>query len=341
MNRRYAAGLLSAVLALASCTSSTPVAHDPGRVVLPEKQVPVPGRLYATKGRVLYRFSATALTRLRFGSRVMDPAVTAAGDRIAFAQLQDQSSTIVVTDANGQNRQSLTPPAAAEGALWAFAPGFDADSKRIVYLTDRGKQPSSPQNLHPNDLGVWSYDLATGQSRRLVQPFAYTGGDSDPSFRPGVSDQLVYTTYLYGGAPPEPVARLTWMSVRTGATVYLSPDPGRNFEPALSPDGRFVAFIRGAAGGDDLYVMPLAPTYTRELRPFPSDGALLIQSGIMAQPVWAPDGNAIAFLKLVNGSFDLFILPIATDGAVHASGAAQAVTHGSFLDADSRLAWSR
>jgi Tol biopolymer transport system component len=56
--------------------------------------------------------------------------------------------------------------------------------------------------------------------------------------------------------------------------------------------------------------------------------------------VWAPDGSAIAFLMLVNGSFDLFMMPIATDGTIHATGPAQAITHGSFIDADSRLAWS-
>jgi Tol biopolymer transport system component len=340
MKRRLAAVLLSPMLGLAACTSSGPVAHDPGRVVLPAKQLPVPGRLYATKSRALYRFSGTQLTRLRFGSQVKDPAVTSAGDRIAVAQLQDQSSTIVVTDPYGQDRQILTPSSAAEGSLWAFAPRFDSDGHRIVYLTDRGKQPSSPQNLQPNDLGVWSYDLATGQSRRLVQPFGYTGGDSDPSYRPGVQDQLVYTTYLYGGAPPEPVARLTWMSLTTGATVYLSPDTGRNFEPALSPDGRFVAFIRAGAGSDDLYVMPLAPTYAREVRPYPTESAVLIQSGIVSQPVWSPDGKAIAFLMLTKGSFDLFIVPVSTTATVQASGPAQAVTHGSFLDADSRLAWS-
>jgi Tol biopolymer transport system component len=271
---------------------------------------------------------------------VKDPAVTPTGDRIAVAQLQDQSSTIVVSDPNGQNRQTLTPSSAAEGSLWAFAPGFDSDGHRIVYLTDRGKQPSSPQNLQPNDLGVWSYDLGTGQSRRLVRPFAYTGGDSDPSYRAGVEDQLIYTTYLYGGAPPQPVARLTWMSLRTGATFYLSPDVARNFEPALSPDGRFVAFIRAGDGRDDLYVMPLASSFTREPRPYPSDSAALIQSGIVSQPVWAPDGSAIAFLMLTKGSFDLFIVPVSTTGTIHASGPAQAVTHGSFIDADSRLAWS-
>jgi Tol biopolymer transport system component len=340
MNRPAVVLLVSMMLVLAGCASSPPVSRDPGRVVLPAKQIAVPGRLYAAKSRALYRFSGTHLTRLRFASRVKDPAVTPAGDRIAVAQLQDQTSTIVVSDPNGQSRQALTPTAGAEGALWAFAPQFSSDGHQIVYLTDRGKKPSSPQNLQPNDLGVWTYDLVAGQSRRLVQPFGYTGGDSDPSYRPGVTDQLIYTTYLYGGNPPQPVARLTWMSTGTGATVYLSPEVGRNLQPALSPDGRFVAFIRAGAASDDLYVMPLATAYSHELRPYPSESAVLIQSGIVSQPVWSPDGSAIAFLKLVNGSFDLFIVPVSTAGAIQASGPAQAVTHGSFLDADSRLAWS-
>jgi TolB protein len=340
MTRRIVGLLVSAVLVLAGCTSGTPVTHDPGRVVLPVKQLPVPGRLYATKSRVLYRFSGTQLTRLRFATGVKDPAATPSGDRIAVAQLQDRSSTIVVSEPNGQSPEPITPSSGPEGSLWAAAPAFNSDGHRLVYLTDRGKPPSSPQNLQPNDLGVWLYDLDTGQSRRLVQPFAYTGGDSDPSYRPGVQDQLIYTTYLYGSAPPEPVARLSWMSLRTGATIYLSPDGARNFEPALSPDGRFVAFIRARAGGDDLYVMPLAPTYARESRPYPSESAVLLQSGIVVQPVWSPDGTAIAFLMLTKGSFDLFIVPVSTSGTVSTSGPVQAVTHGSFLDADSRLAWS-
>ena len=43
---------------------------------------------------------------------------------------------------------------------------------------------------------------------------------------------------------------------------------------------------------------------------------------------------------LLKGSFDLFILPVANEPTLHATGPAKAVTHGSFLDADSRLAWS-
>ena len=339
MRRDVAATLLLAILVMAGCTQNA-APRDPGKVVLPVKQVSVPGRLYATKGRILYRFSGTHLTKLLAGIKVKDPAVDVNGTQLAFAELQDQSSTIGISDARGINVESLTSPAAPEGKLWAFAPHYSDDGQRLVYLADRGKQPSSPQNLQPNDLGVWSQDLAGGAARRLVAPIPYTGGDSDPVFRPGANDQLLYTTYLYGGVPLQPVARLTWLSLPTGARVYLSPDAARNIEPSFSPDGSFVAFIRAGSASDDLYVMPLAASFNQQPQPEPTEAAQLLQAGIVSQPVWAPDGRAIAYLMLVNGSFDLFILPVASTPTLHATGPAQAVTHGSFLDADSRLAWS-
>lgn len=340
MKRIVSALVSTLVFAVAACSSTTPLPRDPGHVVLPPKRISVPGRLYATKNRTLYRFAGSRLTPLFKEMAIKDPAVTPDGARLAFAALQAQSSTIDVVDVAGGNPQPVTSASAPEGALWAIAPAFSSDGRDIVYLSDRGKAPSNPANLQPNDLAVWMLDSATGQSRRLVRPVPYTGGDSDPVYRPGSADQLIYTTYLYGGQPLQPVARLSWISTRTGAQVYLSPDGARNFEPAVSPDGKWLAYIHGDGQADDLYVMPLAAGFTREPQPYPTDAAVLLQAGIVAQPVWAPDGSAIAFLMLVNGSFDLFILPVSTTATAQATGAAKAITHGSYLDADSRLAWS-
>jgi len=334
------AACLGLTLTLTACTSAgTPPLKDPGKVV-PVNHFAIPGRLYAVKARRLYQFSGSAVNAVPGAISVKDPAVTLDGARLAYAQIQGQASTIVVGQSNGQGTERITSGSAPEGALWAFEPAFSTDGRHLAYLTDRGKLSSNPQNLQPNDLGVWQYDIVSHQSARLVSPTAYTGGESDPVFRPAATDQLVYTTYLYDGYPLQPVARITWLSTQTGRTIFLSPSLARNLEPSFSPDGKFLAFIRGGPDGDNLYVMPVAASFAAEPHPYPSEAATLVEAGMVAQPVWAPDGNSLAFLMLVKGSFDLYVLPITTVGGVRATGPAVPITQGSFFDADSRLAWS-
>src|SRR5438094_1146421 len=85
MRRSPAAARMMVMLLMPGCTQSGAPPRDPAKVVLPVKQVEVPGRLYATKGRSLYRSSATHLTKLLAGIKVKDPAVDASGAQLAFA----------------------------------------------------------------------------------------------------------------------------------------------------------------------------------------------------------------------------------------------------------------
>src|SRR4051812_21866124 len=76
-----------------------------------------------------------------------------------------------------------------------------------------------------------------------------------------------------------------------------------NASPAVSPDGRLVAFQRATAGPDgpgvpSIYVIPLDGS-----RP---QARLTGGARPELDPAWSPDGGRIAFAREVHGHFDLF-----------------------------------
>ena len=61
----------------------------------------------------------------------------------------------------------------------------------------------------------------------------------------------------------------------------------REAEPALSPDGRWLAYTSNETGRFEIYV-----------RPFPDidDGKWQISTGVGFDTVWSPEGNALYFV---------------------------------------------
>ena len=88
--------------------------------------------------------------------------------------------------------------------------------------------------------------------------------------------------------------------------VPITSDPGREIDPAVSPDGTSVAYLASADGGYDLFVRGLdGGAATRLTRSALAKG----------HPAWSPDGRQIAFVGASGQSASLYVVP-ANGGAV-------------------------
>jgi Tol biopolymer transport system component/DNA-binding winged helix-turn-helix (wHTH) protein len=106
--------------------------------------------------------------------------------------------------------------------------------------------------------------------------------------------------------PPIQNARLTlaWTD-RAGQSTVASAAPFRFLSPALSPDGRRVAFRHMAS--DDARALWLLELETGASRRVPIEGNPVAF-------VWSPDGSAVAFAWERGGPFNLYSMPLAGNG---------------------------
>jgi Tol biopolymer transport system component len=95
-----------------------------------------------------------------------------------------------------------------------------------------------------------------------------------------------------GSAPPEPTGLLA-VSVETGEATKLTSPIGKNVMdtgPALSPDGRMLAFTRvSSASISEIYILAISGNTPGTLRQITFDNK------VAANPVWTADGHWIIF----------------------------------------------
>lgn len=218
----------------------------------------------------------------------------------------------------------LQPLEMPPSPLFDFAPRFSPDGRRLAFRRGTGEEAEdlyvvpvtggTPVRLTFDDRRIrglaWTPDgagllyssnrrsgrfelwqvPARGGTPRLL-PLAGGGSPENPTFRRG---RLVYER-VEVKSELTPLDRIRGVLARR---PWLA-SPGRDRQPAFSPDGRQVAFASDRSGSFEIWAAHLDGGAPRQLTRLgePATG----------WPSWSPDGLRIAFTSNLHGHGDLFL----------------------------------
>ncbi|HEY0334189.1 MAG TPA: DPP IV N-terminal domain-containing protein, partial [Stenotrophomonas sp.] len=227
--------------------------------------------------------------------------------RILFASLALMLATLAPVHAEKLTLEAITGPLALSGPTLMKAQ-VAPDGSRVTFL--RGKDEDR------NQLDLWEYDIASGQTRllvdsKLVLPGGEQLSDEEKARRERQRIAAFSGIVDYQWAPDAkallfPLGGELYLYDlrRSGAAAVRKLTEGEGFatDPKLSPLGGFVSFVRGR----NLWVIDLASGKQVQLT---HDGSETIGNGVAEFVAdeemerhtgywWAPDDSAIAFARI-------------------------------------------
>lgn len=253
----------------------------------------------------------------------LDPAPSPDGRTVAFARRDASGDTrIAVAPLNAPSETKLLT--GRDGGLWEHrSPAWSPDGTKICYTDSQD---------------LWLVPSSGGEARRLTTDGA---GDVEPAWS---SDgrRVYFSSYREG------TFALWSVAASGGAPVRLTPGTGPERRPTISRDGSSMAFSsyredhnvvildlgsgeKSRIGGSKLEFRPAISSDETRLA-FVTDRwgqiSLAIQSlqdgkphgppirltdhpGSSSAPAFSPDGNWIAYYRVVDGQRDIWIVPSA------------------------------
>ncbi|HLZ60434.1 MAG TPA: hypothetical protein VKR06_26110 [Ktedonosporobacter sp.] len=351
------------------------------------------GKIYFVSGGNLYVLDGADTThtprQLTSKLEVHDPAVSPDGKQIAFIARYPNYSDLMLMSSDGGNQHILrsgngkyviNPNTGLWNSthVWYMQPSWNPDGKHLLFLSDLGKSFINPGvDAFMLDLQVYAISL-DNPGIQQPQSIAYAvygdGGLRDASYRPGHTDQLVYTGYKYGGnntdqliqiylEDPNAIANHPYKyhagasGIEVDPGVALTPDNPQiaNHEPAFSPDGSSILYTRREnATQTSMYIMPVAENITADpnnpvvmkkaLDPYNQSSKLLTDEYI-SHPIWSPDGKQVAYIGYANNNFDIWLATLVKDPKTGAyslktDSKVQLTNANGLLDGNSRPCWT-
>ena len=212
------------------------------------------------------------------------PRVSPDGTRVAVDMSGPEGTDVWTSDVARGTRSILTPdPAADQSPLWT------PDGERVVFRSDR----EGSEGL------FWKAAAGRGAAEPLL-----TGEDAqqltllNPLDWSADGNELIFS-YLAPNTGFD-IGVLSMEGERSWQPLLNS--AAREVHPALSPDGRWIAYTSNETGQLEVYVERFPDLGNREQ----------ISTGGGRAPVWSPDGSELFYSNLVGG-FRMMVVPIDTE----------------------------
>ncbi len=209
--------------------------------------------------------------------------VQASSEKMAFAANVNGNWDIFVASLDGGAPVQITDTLYDESE-----PCWSPDHQKITYSASDGK--------------LYMVDLASKETQELAAADDAKKKTS-PCFSPD-GQKIVYVR-LKGGAADDTELAIFDLRARTWRT--LIDQPGPQFDPDWSPDGKYVVYTTvhcTAACGriiQELWLCSSLGNYARQI--------LMTNSHCM-KPRWSPNGRQIAFCSDKGGSFDIWTVSL-------------------------------
>ncbi|HEU5040220.1 MAG TPA: hypothetical protein VFT84_05350, partial [Gemmatimonadales bacterium] len=159
------------------------------------------------------------------------------------------------------------------GDTSSVRPAWSADGRDVLYVVDRSGSGVGPAYARRAD--------GTGIARLLLSSPKFDVGQVVAS-RDG--RWLLFRTAPIGPGNPD------IMGVQTGdsTVVQLVASPASEFHPALSPDGRWLAYASNESGAFEVYVRPFPETATAKWQVSTAGGT---------EPTWSSNGRELLYIN--------------------------------------------
>jgi len=217
--------------------------------------------------------SAAEPRKLTSGGRLKRDPLFVDGGRVLIYTVQETSPRSVLMRLTLEERGPSRIH--AESSLPEMKPSSSSDGKRFAYLKITGNDMSQ----------VAVDDVLTQQTIALkfTRPAPW-----DPVITP---DGQSVVNSLDGQLVKKPIDG--------GEQIALTKSSGLNNWPAISSDGKQIAFGSSRRGDYDIYTMTVDGTDLTQITD---------ERRLDARPAWSPDGQQIAFTSARDGNYEIYVM---------------------------------